>query len=61
MLITLSGFVLCVFAGFAWGFIKEVTDRTVKDLEFLTDELKLTNLGVIGYKGRERRKRIYDV
>lgn len=53
-LITLAGFVLGIFAGFAWGFIKEVTDRTVKDLEFLTDELKLTNLGVIGYIGKIR-------
>lgn len=53
-LVTLAGFVLGVFAGFAWGFIKEVTDRTVKDLEFLTDELKLTNLGVIGYIGKIR-------
>ncbi|MBZ5941534.1 capsular biosynthesis protein [Weissella cibaria] len=53
-LITLSGFVLGIFAGFAWGFIKEVTDRTIKDLEFLTDELKLTNLGVIGYIGKIR-------
>lgn len=53
-LITLTGFVLGIFAGFAWGFIKEVTDRTVKDLEFLTDGLKLTNLGVIGYIGKIR-------
>ena len=53
-LITLAGFVLGVFAGFAWGFIKEVTDRTVKDLEFLTDELKLTNLGIIRYIGKIR-------
>ena len=53
-LITLAGFVLGIFAGLAWGFIKEVTDRTVKDLEFLTDELKLTNLGVIGYIGKIR-------
>lgn len=53
-LITLAGVLLGVFAGFAWGFIKEVTDRTVKDLEFLTDELKLTNLGVIGYIGKIR-------
>ena len=53
-LITLTGFLLGIFAGFAWGFIKEVTDRTVKDLEFLTDGLKLTNLGVIGYIGKIR-------
>jgi len=51
-LITLAGFLLGVFAGFVWGFIKEVTDRTVKDLEFITDELKLTNLGVINYIGK---------
>lgn len=53
-LITLAGFLLGVFAGFAWGIIKELTDRTVKDLEFLTDELKLTNLGVIEYIGKIR-------
>ena len=53
-LITLAGFVLGIFAGFAWGFIKEVTDRTVKDLEFLTDGLELTNLGVIAYIGNIR-------
>lgn len=53
-LITLAGFVLGIFTGFAWGFIKEVTDRTVKDLEFLTDGLKLTNLGVISYIGKIR-------
>nr|WP_259680588.1 GNVR domain-containing protein [Leuconostoc mesenteroides] len=52
--ITLAGFVLGVFAGFAWGFVKEVTDRTVKDLNFLTNELMLTNLGVIGYIGKIR-------
>lgn len=53
-LITLAGLVVGVFAGFAWGFIKEVTDRTVKNLDFLTNELKLTNLGVIGYIGKIR-------
>lgn len=53
-LITLAGFVLGVFVGFAWGFVKEVTDRTVKDLNFLTDELQLTNLGAIGYIGKIR-------
>ena len=53
-LITLVGVLLGVFAGFAWGFIKEVTDRTVKDLNFLTDDLKLTNLGVINYIGKMR-------
>lgn len=51
-LITLAGFVLGVFTAFGWGFIKEITDRTVKDLAFLTEELNLTNLGIIDYIGK---------
>lgn len=51
-LITLAGFVLGVFTAFGWGFIKEITDRTVKNLEFLTEELNLTNLGIISYIGK---------
>ncbi|MGL5299888.1 YveK family protein [Weissella confusa] len=53
-LITLAGFVVGIFAGFAWGFIKEITDRTVKNLDFLTNDLQLTNLGVINYIGKMR-------
>lgn len=53
-LITLAGLVMGVAVGFIWGFIKEITDRTVKDLNFLTDDLKLTNLGVINYIGKMR-------
>lgn len=53
-LITLVGLAVGVLIGFAWGLIKEITDRTVKDLNFLTDELQLTNLGVINYIGKMR-------
>lgn len=53
-LITLAGLVVGVVTGFGWGFIKELTDRTVKDLSFLTEELDLTNLGVISYIGKIR-------
>lgn len=51
-LITLAGFVLGVVTAFGWGFIKELTDRTVKNLAFLTEELNLTNLGIISYIGK---------
>lgn len=51
-LITLAGFVLGVVTAFGWGFIKDLTDRTVKDLTFLTEELNLTNLGIINYIGK---------
>lgn len=53
-LITLAGFVVGVVTAFVWGLIKELTDRTVKDLSFLTEELGLTNLGVISYIGNIR-------
>ena len=53
-LITLAGLVMGVAIGFVWGFIKEITDRTVKDLNFLSEDLKLTNLGVINYIGKMR-------
>lgn len=51
-LITLAGFVLGVVTAFGWGFFKYITDSTVKDLEFLTEELDLTNLGIINYIGK---------
>ena len=43
----LAGAVLGLFIGVAIAFIKEFTDKTVKDSNFLTDELGLTNIGSI--------------
>ncbi|WP_439818044.1 YveK family protein [Weissella paramesenteroides] len=51
-LITLTGLVAGIFIGFAWGIIKELSDRTVKDISYLTDELKLINLGQINFIGK---------
>lgn len=51
-LITLAGLVIGIFVGFVWGLIKELTDRTVKDVSYLTDELKLTNLGQVNFIGK---------
>ena len=51
-LITLAGFVVGVVTAFGWGLIKDLTDRTVKDMAFLTEELNLTNLGIINYIGK---------
>ncbi|WP_461243387.1 YveK family protein [Secundilactobacillus muriivasis] len=45
-LITLAGLVLGILIGMGYAFIKELTDTTVKDDEFLTT-LGLTNLGHI--------------
>lgn len=46
-LITLAGLVLGFLAGIGYAFIKELTDTTVKDDDFLTETLGLTNLGHI--------------
>lgn len=44
-LITLAGAVVGILVGLGYAFIKELTDTTVKDDDFLTDELGLINLG----------------
>ncbi|KRM87653.1 chain length regulator (capsular polysaccharide biosynthesis) [Lacticaseibacillus thailandensis DSM 22698 = JCM 13996] len=48
-LLALIGVVLGIIIGFAWGFVREVTDRTIKSLDFITDDLGLTNLGIVNY------------
>lgn len=46
-LFALAGAVLGLFIGVAIAFIKEFTDKTIKDSSFLTDELGLTNIGSV--------------
>lgn len=48
-LFALAGVVLGLFIGVAIAFIKEFTDKTIKDSSFLTDELGLTNIGSVYY------------
>ncbi|MBM6788455.1 YveK family protein [Ligilactobacillus salivarius] len=43
----LAGVVIGAFVGIAIAFIKEFTDKTIKDSSFLTDELGLTNIGSV--------------
>lgn len=46
-LYALMGLVLGFFVGVITTFIRELTDKTVKDSSFLTDELGLTNIGSV--------------
>lgn len=46
-LFALAGVVLGLFIGVAIAFIKEFTDKTIKDSSFLTDELGLINIGSV--------------
>ena len=43
----LAGFAIGLFVGVMIAFIKEITDKTIKDSRFLTDELGLTNIGSV--------------
>lgn len=43
----LAGLVIGLFVGVTIAFIKEITDKTIKDSKFLTDELDLTNIGSV--------------
>jgi len=42
-----AGLVIGLILGIALAFIRELTDRTVSDESFITDELGLTNLGIV--------------
>jgi capsular polysaccharide biosynthesis protein len=48
-LISLIGLILGISIAFIWGLIRELTDRTVKDIDFITDDLGLVNLGFVNY------------
>lgn len=43
----LVGIVLGALIGIAIAIVRELTDKTVKDMEFLTDEVGLTSLGTV--------------
>lgn len=48
-LFTLAGAMLGLILSFIYVLIRELTDTTVKDDEYLVDELGLTNLGAVGH------------
>ncbi|GET15725.1 YveK family protein [Ligilactobacillus agilis] len=43
----LVGIVLGALIGVAIAIVRELTDKTVKDMDFLTDEVGLTSLGIV--------------
>ncbi|RXT26878.1 capsular biosynthesis protein [Lacticaseibacillus chiayiensis] len=48
-LISFVGLAVGVLVAFMWGLIRELTDQTVKDIDFITDTLGLVNLGAVNY------------
>lgn len=53
-LLTSVGTLVGLIIGVLWALLRELTDATVKDIDYVTDELQLTNLGVIGQIGNVR-------
>ena len=51
----LIGLVLGLFIGLAIALLRTITDKKVKDLDFLTDELGLTKLGIVGHTRKTSR------
>lgn len=43
------GLVLGVLVGIGLAFLRELTDHNVKDMDYLTDELGLTKLGIVSH------------
>ncbi|MGJ0768597.1 YveK family protein [Lacticaseibacillus paracasei] len=48
-LMAIIGLVLGVVIAFVWGLIRELTDQTVKNIDFITDDLGIVNLGLVNY------------
>lgn len=54
------GLVIGLFVGVGLALLSELTDHNVKDMEFLTDELGLTKLGMVGHyhTGNSKNKKV---
>lgn len=48
-MIALIGLVVGVIIAFMWGLVREITDQTIKNIDFITDDLGLVNLGIVSY------------
>lgn len=59
-IVLLAGAVVGLLVGLGYAFIRELTDTTIKDDEFLTNELRLTNLGHIAEIRKIRGSRFAD-
>ena len=51
-LAALVGLLFGILVAFAWGMVRELTDQTVKEIDFITDALGLVDLGAVNYVPR---------
>lgn len=59
-IVLLTGMIVGLLVGLGYAFTREITDTTIKDDEFLTNELNLTNLGHIAEIRKIRGSRFAD-
>ena len=59
-LFAIIGLLLGISLGVIWAIVKEITDTTVKEIDLLTNELGLTDLGVV-YHISDNNKRFRSV
>lgn len=48
-MMAMIGLILGVSIAFIWSLVHELKDKTIKDIDFITDDLGLVNLGVVNY------------
>ncbi len=48
-LLSIVGLALGILIALSWGLVRELTDQTIKDIDFITDDLGLVNLGIVNY------------
>lgn len=48
----LVGLLFGILFAFAWGLISDLTDQTIKEIDFITDTLGLVDLGAVNYVRR---------
>ncbi|WP_033571608.1 YveK family protein [Lacticaseibacillus rhamnosus] len=51
-IMAMVGLVVGVLIAVLWGLIRELTDRTIKDIDYITNDLGLVNLGIANYVQR---------
>ncbi|ARY92017.1 Wzz/FepE/Etk N-terminal domain-containing protein [Lacticaseibacillus styriensis] len=48
-IVAFIGLAVGIIIAFIWGLVRELTDQTIKNIDFITDDLGLVNLGIVSY------------
>ncbi|KAB1971066.1 YveK family protein [Lacticaseibacillus casei] len=48
-IVAFIGLAVGIIIAFIWGLVRKLTDQTIKNIDFITDDLGLVNLGIVSY------------